>query len=102
MVISKWNMELTFSLPISGKLGALASLEQGKHQTLRTWKYNDPTFRITFWVLNGIDIRDQKYITSPHDLGEHVEEVADHPFLELVQLYCTAKPKPKSKYHQDV
>lgn len=40
--------------------------------------------------------------TSPHDLGEHVEEVADHPFLELVQLYCTAKPKPKSKYHQDI
>lgn len=31
--------------------------------------------------------------TSPRDLGVHVEEAEDRPFLELVQYYRTVKRK---------
>lgn len=42
--------------------------------------------------------------TGPRDLGEHPEEVEDHPFLELVQYYYTVqKINIKiSKAHKDV
>lgn len=33
--------------------------------------------------------------TGPRDLGVHTEEVEDHPFVELVQYYCTVQKQKK-------